>query len=334
MASVASAYARLVMRRRLRAFATDDRRGRLVPAGKGGSAFEEAVEQVLEAVKAGAVPPGDQLPPERELALQLNVSRVTLREAIRTLAQAGYVESRRGRAGGTFVVYQAGTARPPQRDRRRSEQLEDALAFRAVVESGAVDLVARRRLGRAEREVLGRELDEVNRAPLGAYRQADSRLHLLVAELSGSALLTRAVADVRMRVNDLLDALPALEQPLVHSNVQHTQIVEAILARDPVAARQAMDEHLEATAALLPRLPHLSPAATRPLEESLESCVSYRPATLQTPRSAAHLTTKSGEVRHSDTLLPPTTLPPTTPAPTTGPPGGGAAGRRWLSPTP
>ncbi len=48
---------------------------------------------------------GDQLPPERELAERLAVSRVTLCEAIGELGDAGYLETRRGRAGGTFVVY-------------------------------------------------------------------------------------------------------------------------------------------------------------------------------------------------------------------------------------
>jgi len=218
---------------------------------KTGNAFEKTVEQILEAVKLGAVQRGDRLPPERELALRLNVSRVTLREAIRTLAQAGYVESRRGRAGGTFVVYQAERSRVSPPGRAGGERLEDALAFRLVVETGAVEMAARRHLGRAEQELLRRELDDVDHASQDDYRRADSRLHLLIAELAGSSMLTRAVADVRMRMNDLLDALPALDQPIVHSNVQHDQIVDAILAHDPDGARRAMEEHLEATSALL-----------------------------------------------------------------------------------
>jgi DNA-binding FadR family transcriptional regulator len=218
---------------------------------KAGNAFEEVVEQVLDAVKSGRVQPGDQLPPERELALQLHVSRVTLREAIRALAQAGYLESRRGRAGGTFVVYEHGKTRRSWPHRPGTEQLEDVIAFRRLVEAAAVDIVTARRLGPAERKLLEAALDEVQQASLEEYRQADTRLHLLIVELAGSALLTRAVADMRMRVNDLLDALPVLEQPLVYSNAQHAQIVSAILAGDGPGARLAMEEHLEATAALL-----------------------------------------------------------------------------------
>jgi DNA-binding GntR family transcriptional regulator len=70
---------------------------------RAGNPFEETVERLLQAIKLGVVVPGDRLPPERELATRLNVSRVTLREAIHALTEAGYVESRRGRYGGTFV---------------------------------------------------------------------------------------------------------------------------------------------------------------------------------------------------------------------------------------
>src|SRR6266436_2481057 len=70
-----------------------------------GNAFEETVERLLTAIKLGMVAPGERFPPERELAAQLGISRLTLREAISELHQAGYVESRRGRLGGTFITY-------------------------------------------------------------------------------------------------------------------------------------------------------------------------------------------------------------------------------------
>src|SRR5262245_61129196 len=69
-----------------------------------GNAFEETVERLLTVIKLGVVGPGERFPAERELATQLGISRPTLREAIRELQQAGYVESRRGRSGGTFVT--------------------------------------------------------------------------------------------------------------------------------------------------------------------------------------------------------------------------------------
>src|SRR3982074_2773916 len=112
-----------------------------------GNAFEEAVERILGAIKLGVIPRGERLPPERELATRLNVSRMTLREALRSLKDANYVETRRGRHGGTFVVYEP--PRPRKRSRRDvapevAGSLADALALRSVLEAGAAELGARR----------------------------------------------------------------------------------------------------------------------------------------------------------------------------------------------
>jgi DNA-binding FadR family transcriptional regulator len=224
-------------------------------AVRGGNTFEETVERLLQAIKLGLVRTGDRLPAERDLAVRLGVSRMTLREAIRDLQRAGYVESRRGRFGGTFVVYRpevaASSGEVRTIARRMGESLEDALAFRRVLEVGAVELAAARRLPAEQRGYLGRRLAECAAAPSAEYRQHDSRLHLAFAELSGSPSLAAAVADVRMRLNDLLDAIPLLQRNIRHSDAQHARIVAAILAGQPARARQAMEEHLEGTAALL-----------------------------------------------------------------------------------
>lgn len=219
-----------------------------------GSAFEESVEQILQAVKFGAVRPGDRLPAERELAGRLNVSRVTLREAIRSLQQAGYLETRRGRTGGTFVLDVRGRSGAKEywpTKTADAARIEDAITFRIVVETGSAEMAARGSLISSQRELLMMELRQVMAAPLSEYRLADTRFHLLIAQLTGSAQLAKAVADARMQVNDLLNALPVLSHPIVHANEQHSDIVDAILTGDGVAARHAMERHLEATAALL-----------------------------------------------------------------------------------
>lgn len=221
---------------------------------RAGNAFEEAVERLLQAIKLGVVAPGDRLPAERDLAARLGVSRVTLREAIRALQQAGYVESRRGRYGGTFVNEKLPRPRRTklrQLAKELGQGLDDALTFREVLETGAAGAAAARELTDDERDYLTVHLDETSATELASYRRADSRLHLAIAELTHSASLTSAVADVRMRVNELLDAIPLLEPNIEHSNQQHATIVAAILDRDPATARAAMAEHLAGTAALL-----------------------------------------------------------------------------------
>jgi DNA-binding FadR family transcriptional regulator len=215
------------------------------------NAFEETVERLLQAIRLGVVGPGERLPAERELAARLGVSRVTLREAIRAVADAGYVESRRGRYGGTFVVAVLPDA--PAAD-PSSVDMEDVLTLRRILETGAAEAAAGRALTPAERRLLMTALTDVDAVPAGEadeYRRRDSRLHLAIAEVTAAPSLTSAVADVRTRVNELLDAIPLLSTNIEHSNVQHQAIVAAILTGDPPAARVAMDEHLEGTAALL-----------------------------------------------------------------------------------
>jgi DNA-binding FadR family transcriptional regulator len=221
-----------------------------------GNAFEETVERLLTVIKLGLVGPGERFPAERELAVQLGISRLTLREAIGELQQAGYVESRRGRFGGTFIIY-----RPPvpgkgelrRLAREDGEKLADALMFRLAVETGAAEALARL-LSQAEadqREVLLSRLADVNGASPQDYRRLDTLFHLSIAELTGSSLLAAACTDARMRLNGLLNAIPVLQRNIAHTAGQHADIVTAILAGDGDRARHAVAEHLEGTGALL-----------------------------------------------------------------------------------
>jgi DNA-binding FadR family transcriptional regulator len=219
---------------------------------RGGNAFEETVERLLQAIKLGLVQAGERLPAERELAAQLRVSRMTLREALADLQRAGYVESRRGRLGGTFVraVPTAAPLPPGALDRPRTGYLDDVLALRRVLEVGAVELAASRRLDPGEAARLRDRLADCGTEPEG-YRQRDSRLHLALAEAAGSPSLAAAVADVRVRLNDLLDAIPLLPRNIRHSEQQHAAVVAAVLAGDPDRARAGMADHVDGTAALL-----------------------------------------------------------------------------------
>ncbi|WP_410571579.1 FadR/GntR family transcriptional regulator [Amycolatopsis sp. cmx-4-61] len=217
---------------------------------RAGNAFEETVERLLQAIRLGVVGAGERLPSERELADRLGVSRVTLREAIRALSDAGYVESRRGRYGGTFV--NETLPGPPEPDGKvDAVALEDALSLRYVLETGAAEMAAARSLSPADRQHLTGTLAEAAGADLDDYRRKDSRLHLAIAEVTASGSLTTAMADARTRVNQLLDRIPLLPPNLEHSNAQHEAIVDAILAGDAPAARRAMAEHIEGTASLL-----------------------------------------------------------------------------------
>ena len=214
-----------------------------------GNAFEETVQRLLQTIRLGLVPPGQRLPAERDLALRLGVSRSTLREALAALHAAGWVEVRRGRSGGTFVREAAPPPGPGPAP--SAAEVEDVLTLRWVVEVGAVEVAARREPSTAQRRELEAHLRVADAASAQDYRRCDSRLHLALAEATGSPSLVAAVADARTRLNSLLDRIPLLAVNLSHSNAQHRSIVAAVLAADPERARAAMVEHAEGSAALL-----------------------------------------------------------------------------------
>src|SRR5215217_1760656 len=124
--------------------------------------FEETVGRLGTAIRLGLLPPGSQLPPERELAGRLRISRSTLRHALTTLVQSGHLVALRGRTGGTFVADE-----PPLAE--------------SGIESGAVVLAVER----AGDEDLARLENCVARMAQGPpweeYRRADVRFHIGVS---------------------------------------------------------------------------------------------------------------------------------------------------------
>lgn len=226
---------------------------------RGGNTYEETVERLLQTIRLGLALPGAQFPPERELAAMLEVSRDTVRLAISALVDAGYLFVKRGRYGGTFVAENLPSQ--PLRMGRDGElthnvefthdELEDALILREILECGAAEFAAVRSLTSVEREQLWSVLKETSLSTAENYRMLDSRLHLLIAELTGSPSLLSEVASSRMRINELLDGIPLLAPNISHSNEQHEAIVLAILTGDSEKARAAMADHVSGSAALL-----------------------------------------------------------------------------------
>lgn len=215
-----------------------------------GNAFEDTVGRLLETIRLGVLEPGESLPPERELAARLGVSRDTVRDAIRSLSDAGYLVSRRGRYGGTFL---ADDQPAPSGDGVRFSRadIDDTLRLREVLEVGAARMAAARTLTAADRDTLWTRLTDVRSSAPEDYRRLDSRLHLAIAEAAGTPSLVPLVAENRMRLNELLDHIPLLARNIVHSDEQHEAIVMAILAGDGDRAGETMAAHVWGSASLL-----------------------------------------------------------------------------------
>lgn len=214
-----------------------------------GNALEDTTARLVQTVRLGVVGPGESLPAERELAALYAVSRDTVREAIRELADAGYLVRRRGRYGGTFVADPLPAPADP--GVVPAEELDDVLGLRRVLEAGAARAAAGRTLTPEVRHDLWARHEAAITADEADYRRADTLLHLTIAELAGIPSLVALVAENRAHVNTWLDTFPLLPRNIEHSNEQHEQLVTAILAGRPDAAEAAVLQHLAGSEALL-----------------------------------------------------------------------------------
>ncbi|MCW3011101.1 MAG: FadR family transcriptional regulator [Solirubrobacterales bacterium] len=219
------------------------------------TAFEETLERLGTAIKLGLLVPGERLPAERELCAMLGIARSTLRQALTALVQSGQLHAVRGRGGGTFVA-----DAPPPADPLSPEELagwRDVCAERFTVEVGVAALAAMRvspgALGGLDELVVAMD-DRVRDFP--AYRAADVRFHIGLAEATGSARVLAAMTEVQGAMTDLITHIAHPPEVLEHANAQHARLLSAIRAGDQGHAVGVMSEHLQGTehvlAGLLP----------------------------------------------------------------------------------
>lgn len=214
--------------------------------------FEAIVERLENAISGGLLAPGARLPPERELAPKLGVSRWTLRKAITTLTQTGHLESRKGRHGGSFVAQ-----RPPLRgtaERGLRPGWRDVLDFRMALELGAITLAARRRapehLARLEHLV---EAMEDCRC-FDDYRRSDVRFHVTIAEAARAPRLLAAMTNIQSEASAIIAFVAHPPTVLAHANDEHGQMVEALRTHDAESASRLMRRHLEGTERIIAAL--------------------------------------------------------------------------------
>lgn len=219
------------------------------------TAFEETVDRLGTAIKLGMLPPGTRLPAERELCSRLGIARSTLRQALVALGQSGHLHATRGRGGGTFVSDPQPPAQPPPPE--VLAHWRDVCDGRMAVEVGVAVLAAER----AEDGMLD-ALDELVLAcdrlleDFPAYRQADIRIHVGLAEATRSPRLVTAMTETQGVMSDLISLIAHPPEVLDSANDQHRRLVAAIRRHDEAAAAHEMAKHLRGTehvlAGLLP----------------------------------------------------------------------------------
>jgi GntR family transcriptional repressor for pyruvate dehydrogenase complex len=210
------------------------------------TAFEETVERLGTAIRLGLLPPGTRLPAERELCETLGIARSTLRQALVALGQSGHLHAMRGRGGGTFVADPQPPARPPPAEVQA--EWRDICAKRFAIEVGVATLAA----ARAAPAVLDALDDLVETldgmlADFAAYRQADVRLHVGLAESTRSPRVVAAMTEIQGEMTGLISLIAHPPEVLGSSNDQHRRLLDAVRHGDEAAAARAMAEHLRGT---------------------------------------------------------------------------------------
>jgi GntR family transcriptional regulator, transcriptional repressor for pyruvate dehydrogenase complex len=225
------------------------------------STFEETVQRLGTAIRVGLLPPGTRLPPERELAERLGISRSTLRHALTTLVQSGLLASARGRSGGTFVSAEPPLARGDHV--ALGPQARSVLDHRVAIEAGSALLAAERRRDE-DLAALRLLIERMSRSgEFEDYRRADIRFHIGLAEAARSPRLVAAMTEVQGQMSELIASIPHPAEVLTHSNAQHRRIVACLARRDAGSAVACLREHLEGTEHILEGLMPVATVGSR-----------------------------------------------------------------------
>jgi GntR family transcriptional regulator, transcriptional repressor for pyruvate dehydrogenase complex len=212
------------------------------------STSEELVTQLREMIHRGELRPGDRLPPERDLAKLLGVSRPTLRAAIRSLAAVGVLQSKQG--AGTFVVESDG---PPALDSAplrmmaslhgftNSEMFEARRSLEMAIAALAAERATGEQMASMAEEIAGMfaSLDDPEQ-----FLVHDMRFHQMVAASSGNRIMTALMNMVATVLFDVRRKTVNRARDLKESAEMHRQIYRAIRDRNSDAARNAMRDHL------------------------------------------------------------------------------------------
>ena len=226
----------------------DARRAVFAPLDDGALRSEAVVRRVGGAIGLGLLGDGEQLPAETDLATMLNVSTMTLREALAELRRLGLVETRRGRGGGSFV-------------RSRDDVLAE-LADARLGELGTTDLrelgdvhgavaaaAARWAAARATGTEIARLRDIVDRLAhsdtVTGQRRAEGRYYVELAACAQSVRLTMQVMDLHLELAQLPWPPAHVPQLLDVIVAGHRSVVDAIEARNAAGALALTQEHIE-----------------------------------------------------------------------------------------
>ena len=209
--------------------------------------YEQIVQQIEESIRKGALKPGDQLPPERELAERFGVSRTAVREAVKTLREKGLVEAYTGK--GTFITDGTSQAIRQSLDlmaRIGQEGSGHLVEVREILEPEIAALAATR----IEEQYLATMREAVATMDRSlqdpeAYIEADLDFHLSLAEAAANPMILSLIDSIVGLLREQRMGIFQVEGGPQRGQYHHKRILEAVEKRDPDQARAAMRAHLK-----------------------------------------------------------------------------------------
>lgn len=205
--------------------------------------YEQVVEQLRAYVTDEGLHTGDRLPPERELAARLGVSRVSIKQAIVVLEVQGLVDVRHG--GGTYLRHDSLLVEPVETLVDRKRRLPDVLEAREALETKLAELAAGRRTSDDLVEIDAALADMRSQIDAGEFGiDGDRRFHAAVTGAARSSLLAQFMRSIAEQIAESRqESLRQSGRPL-RSLGQHQRIADAIRAGDGRAAAGAMRRHV------------------------------------------------------------------------------------------
>jgi DNA-binding FadR family transcriptional regulator len=202
---------------------------------------------MAQAILNGEFQEGQRLT-EAQLVDAFQVSRPTVREALRMLGQAGMIERRRGRYGGWFVAHrQTGRIADAMAALVLLERItfDEVFEARVMLEATAAALAARRSPD-DDLDFMRQAIADCETAPddAEAFTHTNALFHLALVHASGNGLLTIMMNSLRPLIDESLHQIILDGKNIRHANMMHQRILDAIESGDPDRARGAVEEHL------------------------------------------------------------------------------------------
>jgi DNA-binding FadR family transcriptional regulator len=216
-------------------------------------AFEDVVRQIQEAVLQGRLNAGDRLPAERQLREQFQVSRGTLREALRTLEQKGLVRIKTGVRGGAIVCPVDTKLVSESLDlllRYQKIDLGELAEFREAVEGVVAAAAARRATGEDVRALRSsvRNIEAALASPdfdWDAVVREDNKFHLALARITGNRVFESVVQTIYENIHPYFERFLPRDRRLMERNLLDlVGIVEAVARHNASRARTLVQMHV------------------------------------------------------------------------------------------